>query len=449
MSAPHADDRTPARPDGRRNGHPTTVLPGAGPAGGGPPAGTTAPASPTAPAGPPVSPVPVPAPRTEDPTGGPVGATPEPAPEPVELTGPVDIRNRPGPRTPPLPWPAVPAADEPPPGGVPAQRSAPGAGPADRSGGAGPSPAGDPGRPGPARTGEPGPGPTAGLGAPPQVGRGAGPQTPPGTGTWPAPGRWPTGHVRTGPVPRWATGTGPGRAPAPTAPWAAAAPGAGPPGGPYLAAPVPVVYPPGHAPSGPPAGRAAALRDRMSAVRLPGGGLRGAVPHRVAALAVVATLVLAAAAAVASHPGSERADGPGRGPEAGVAPVPAPPDLVAGTTAADPAAFGSPVSFTSPTGNISCRITGGAGDGAVRCDLTSRTWSAGDCPDAALVTGGGSGARTECGGAPVGSGAAVLDYGTRLTEGDITCVSSRAGGECRDGRTGAGFSAARAAYRTY
>ncbi|MCO7193839.1 DAK2 domain-containing protein [Pseudonocardia sp. McavD-2-B] len=116
---------------------------------------------------------------------------------------------------------------------------------------------------------------------------------------------------------------------------------------------------------------------------------------------------------------------------------------------ADTAAFGSPASFTSPTGNISCRITGGAGDGAVRCDVTARTWSAGDCPDAALVTGGPTGARTECGGAPVGSGAAVLDYGTHLTEGDVTCVSSRTGVECRDARTGAGFTAARAAYRLY
>ncbi|MBN9755728.1 hypothetical protein Ae406Ps2_0440c [Pseudonocardia sp. Ae406_Ps2] len=377
MSAPHADDRTPARPDGRRNGHPTTLLTGAAPADGLPAPGTAAPTTG------PVTPGPVPAPRA----GGWTGTQREPAPEPTELTGPVDARNRPGPRTPPLPWPAVPAEQRPV-GGVPAQRT----------------------------------GPAVGAQAP-----------------------W-----TTGPVP------GPGRAPFPTAPWAVPVQGGPVQSGPVqagsrAAAPVPVVYPPGHAASGTPAGRWDALRDRLSAARLPDGGLRDAVGHRTAAIAVAATLVLAAAVVVAAYVGSGRTGDPGapQGAGSGPAPVAAPAELVAGTTAADPAAFGSPASFTSPTGNISCRITGGAGDGAVRCDVTARTWSAGDCPDAALVTGGPAGARTECGGAPVTSGAAVLDYGTHLTQGDVTCVSSRTGVECRDARTGAGFAAARAAYRLY
>ncbi|MFG1638083.1 hypothetical protein [Pseudonocardia alni] len=382
MSAPHADDRTPARPEGRRNGHPTTLLSGAAPTDGDPAPGTAAP-----------TPGPVPAPRAGDGTADPAGTPPEPAPEPTELTGPVDVRNRPGPRTPPMPWPAVPA-EERSVGGVPAQRTGPGGAGSDRTGGAAPSPARS----------------------------AAGPHAP------------------------WTAVPAPGRAPSPTAPWAEPVQG-----GARAAAPVPVVYPPGHAASGTPAGRWDALRDRLSAARLPDGGLHGAVPHRAAAIAVAATLALAAAVVVAAYVGSERTGDPGapQGSGTGTAPVAAPSDLVAGTTAADPAAFGSPASFTSPTGNISCRITGGAGDGAVRCDVTARTWSAGDCPDAALVTGGPAGARTECGGAPVGSGAAVLDYGTHLTEGDVTCVSSRTGVECRDARTGAGFTAARAAYRLY
>lgn len=391
MSAPHADDRTPARPDGRRNGHPTTLLTGAAPADGLPGPGTAAPTTG------PGTPGPVPAPRAGDGTGDRAGTQREPAPEPTELTGPVDARNRRGPRTPPLPWPAVPA-EERSVGGVPAQRT----------------------------------GPTVGAQAP-----------------WTA-----------GPVP------GSGRAPFATAPWAAPVPpgpvhGGAVPGGPVhggpvhggprAAAPVPVVYPPGHAASGTPAGRWDALRDRLAAARLPDGGLCDAVGRRTAAIAVAATLVLAAAVVVAAYVGSGRTGDPGAPQGAGSAPEPvaAPAELVAGTTAADPAAFGSPASFTSPTGNISCRITGGAGDGAVRCDVTARTWSAGDCPDAALVTGGPAGARTECGGAPVTSAAAVLDYGTHLTQGDVTCVSSRAGVECRDARTGAGFVAARAAYRLY
>ncbi len=349
-------------------------------------------------------------------------------------------------------------------GGVPAQRTGPGGAGSDRSGGAAPSPADDD-RPGHDRAPDPA-GPAAVPGAAPQAG---------GAASRVAPGGWPTARPRTappaGPHAPWTAHPGAMPGHAPTAPWAAPVqggpvqrgpvqggplrggpvPGVPVQGGPRAAAPVPVVYPPGHAASGTPAGRWDALRDRLSAARLPDGGLRGAVPHRAAAIAVAATLVLAAGVVVAAYVGSESTGDPGtpQGSGTGAAPVAAPADLVAGTTAADPAAFGSPASFTSPTGNISCRITGGAGDGAVRCDVTARTWSAGDCPDAALVTGGPAGARTECGGAPVGSGAAVLDYGTHLTEGDVTCVSSRTGVECRDARTGAGFTAARAAFRLY
>ena len=45
--------------------------------------------------------------------------------------------------------------------------------------------------------------------------------------------------------------------------------------------------------------------------------------------------------------------------------------------------------------------------------------------------------------------ATELGYGTHLTRGDVTCVSRRTGVECRDARTGHGFSTSREAYRIY
>ncbi|MEJ8278073.1 hypothetical protein [Pseudonocardia spirodelae] len=499
MSAPHADDRTPARPQDRRNGHHASLLDGlppgrtapddaprdaARPTPGGPvdrsggprgdggdsgigssdvgsvgtaasgrtasapgevpaprggsdqrpgesgqrPAETTAadcgpapsataPSATTPPGSAPTTPAPTaPAPTgTESTAPAPTGAAPTgtsgghgpapapgtgeapavPAPGAVELTGPVDALHRTGPRTPPLPWNAVPPAaraGSPVPPAAPLPRSG---APVARTGTPGaPPPAGAPHRPGPPRAPHPG-------------------------------------------VP--AQRTGPGWPPPPSP--------AGPGGRGNHGAPVPAVFPPGHPSS--PAGqdRWAALRGRVPSAAALSDGLRGAVPHRAAAVAVVLTLVLAAAVVVAAYAGTgpaarDTTEGAGT---ATIAPVAAPADLVRGTTAADPAAFGSPVTFTSPTGNIACRIEGGE----ARCDVTDRAWSADGCDAPGLVTGGTGPARTACDGTPVGGGAAALGYGTHLTDGDLTCVSLRTGIECRDARSGHGFTAARAAFRVY
>lgn len=239
-------------------------------------------------------------------------------------------------------------------------------------------------------------------------------------------------HPRPAPGP--AAPTGPVHDPAPgprtpPMPWPAV-----PPAG----APVPRVYPDGRAPE---------VRDRAgwrrAVVALREVDLRGTVPHRAAAVAVGATLALALGVVVTAYAGT---GAPDAAPPP--APVPPPADLVAGSTAADPAAFGEVATFTSPSGNIACRI----GAGEARCDVQNRRWSAegtDGCTDAGLAVGRGGATRASCDGVPVPADGTALGYGTHLTRGDLTCVSRRTGVECRDATSGHGFRAARASYRLY
>ncbi|WP_060572357.1 MULTISPECIES: hypothetical protein [unclassified Pseudonocardia] len=179
------------------------------------------------------------------------------------------------------------------------------------------------------------------------------------------------------------------------------------------------------------------------------GTLRSAVPHRTAAIAVGATLALAVGVVVAAYAGAgSGTDAAGVGAPATDATVPAPADLVAGSTAADPAAFGDVAAFTSPTGNIACRVDGGE----ARCDVRNRQWTAegiDGCTDPGLVVGRAGGARASCDGVPAPTDGTALGYDTHVTRGDVTCVSRRTGVECRDAASGHGFSAARASYRLY
>ncbi|MFP5022096.1 hypothetical protein [Pseudonocardia phyllosphaerae] len=205
--------------------------------------------------------------------------------------------------------------------------------------------------------------------------------------------------------------------------------------------------------------RADGLRDRAAGL---GHRLRGTdlgallrpsgspVSLRTAGIGVAATLAVVTGVVVAASTTGGNGAPAAPGDDPGVAAA-VPTDLADGTTAADPAAFGAVPGFRTPSGNIACRLDGSG----ARCDVTNRTWTppTDDCPvgdgtDAGLVINGGS-ARASCGGAAVGPGTAELGYGERLTRGDVTCVSRRAGVECRDGRTGHGFTAARASYRIY
>ncbi|MFP5073085.1 hypothetical protein ACLFMI_25920 [Pseudonocardia nantongensis] len=218
-------------------------------------------------------------------------------------------------------------------------------------------------------------------------------------------------------------------------------------------APVPAVYPGGTAEPGAGPNRRwpslAGLTGRIGAVA---GGLGAGtpVPHR-AAFAVGLTLLMAIGVAAATYTGAGGTDDAGVTPRsAPAAPVPA--DLVAGTTAADPAAFGAVPEFRSPSGNISCRMD----EDGTRCDVASRSWTPPADPDCAdgsgegLVVGGAGGARASCGGAPADpTGGSELDYDTHLTRGDVTCASRRSGVECRDAGSGHGFEAARASFRLY
>ncbi|MBP2367333.1 hypothetical protein [Pseudonocardia parietis] len=270
----------------------------------------------------------------------------------------------------------------------------------------------------------------------------------PGSGaplTVPAPAGLPGAIPPAGPGP-WTPGAaGPdGRAagfptgqPTPPMPWPAVRP--------TIGAPVPTVQP--DEPQAAPAWRRAL--DSLEPARLSGlsASLRGTVGHRTAAVTVGATLALAVGVLVAAYSGTGQESGDPQSAPA-PAPVAVPPDLVSGTTAADPAAFGVAPAFTSPSGNIACRIHGGE----ARCDVENKRWTptgAEDCTDAGLVVGGPAGARASCTGTPVEGDAAELDYRTHLTRGDVTCVSRRSGVECRDARSGHGFTVARSSYRLY
>ncbi|MEQ3552552.1 hypothetical protein WIS52_18925 [Pseudonocardia nematodicida] len=258
---------------------------------------------------------------------------------------------------------------------------------------------------------------------------------------FPGPGAGPPAMAPTGPV----HGMPPGPR-TPPMPWPAVGqPDAGP-------APVPSVYPGGRPPEqheGP------AWRRTIAGIGTAGvtglaESVREAVPHRAAAVAVGATFALAVGILVAAYAGT-----PGPEPEEGTlqsaaveTPAPVPADLVEGTSAADPAAFGAVPTFSSPTGNIACRMD----EGGARCDVENRTWTPPDanCADPGLAIGGPAGPRSSCdGGAPDPERGAILEYGTHVTHGAVTCVSRRSGVECRDGGTGHGFAVARASYRMY
>ncbi|SFM99810.1 hypothetical protein SAMN05216207_100623 [Pseudonocardia ammonioxydans] len=245
--------------------------------------------------------------------------------------------------------------------------------------------------------------------------------------------------VAAGPPAATGTGAAIGAAgpPTPPLPWPAITATTG--------TPVPAVYP--QEQPAPPVWRKAL--DLVDPGRVAGlsTAVRGTVGHRTAAITVGATLALAVGVLVAAYTGTGQDQD---APESAAAPAPAavPPDLISGTTAADPAAFGATPSFTSPSGNIACRIDGAA----ARCDVENKRWAptgADDCTDAGLVVGGTAGSRASCAGTPVPDDGEELGYGTHLTHGDLTCVSRRSGVECRDGRTGHGFTAARASYRLY
>ncbi|WP_156819704.1 hypothetical protein [Pseudonocardia sp. HH130630-07] len=179
-----------------------------------------------------------------------------------------------------------------------------------------------------------------------------------------------------------------------------------------------------------------------------GGRVRAVVTHRTAAVAVGATLALAVGAVAATAGGSE----PEPGPAAAEAPLPVPPDLVAGSVPADPAVFGVPAgggtAFVSPSGNIACRIDASG----ARCDVGNRQWTADapqGCDEPGLAVGGAPGSRATCDGDAAPADGSELGYDTHLTRGAVTCVSRRTGVECRDAGSGHGFTAARASHRLY
>ena len=112
--------------------------------------------------------------------------------------------------------------------------------------------------------------------------------------------------------------------------------------------------------------------------------------------------------------------------------------------------------FRSPTGNIACLFA--VGDTVeVRCDLRdlnrSFTTPPKDCDldwgDSFAVASGDARGSLVCHGDTVmDPGAEVLDYGSRLFFGDVTCLSEKTGMTCQNGQ-GHGFTVARRVQRLF
>lgn len=311
----------------------------------------------------------------------------------------------------------------------------------------------------------PGPRAAPGAGAPGAVPPPRAPTAPPGADTAPPvadtappgadtapPGAATGAPVAPPPDPPAGATTGPVRDPqhgphTPPLPWSAVG---APPVAPEPAATEPAASPGGTTRATAVAGTASDLPDRLRQATT--RTFDAAVRHRTVVLAASLVVLIAAGIVGAAYTSANDDGGPvtpdATTPQA-AAPVPA--DLVAGTTAADPATFASGT-FRTPSGNIACRMS----DGEARCDTDRRSWTppadpaCSADPGAGLVVGGPGGARPSCGGSPVDTdGGPELGYGTHLTRGDVTCVSRRSGVECRDARTGHGLETARSSYRLY
>ncbi|HEX3259782.1 MAG TPA: DUF6636 domain-containing protein [Pseudonocardia sp.] len=200
-----------------------------------------------------------------------------------------------------------------------------------------------------------------------------------------------------------------------------------------------------------------------------------AVPRRssrgrlVGLLAVVALLLVGGvvgAIALASRSGggvltTTTATPAAPPPSAAAAPTGAPAtgsvDPGTGLTLVDVAPFGADgPRFTTPSRNISCRLTDTSptGDGEARCDVAQTTWSLPPKPaDCAGAWGGGASvsgperARLTCASDTVADpGLRVLEYRQAVSYGGVVCDSQETGVRCVNRATGHGFRVARASY---
>ena len=195
------------------------------------------------------------------------------------------------------------------------------------------------------------------------------------------------------------------------------------------------------------------------------GGRRSSRGRIVGLLAVVALLLLGGvvgAIALTSRSGGGATATPAAPPPTAAAAPPTAPatgsvDPGTGLTLVDVAPFGADgPRFTTPSRNISCRLTDTSptGDGEARCDVAQTTWSLPPEPaDCAGAWGGGASvsgaerARLTCASDTVADpGLRVLEYRQAVSYGGVVCDSQETGVRCVNRATGHGFRVARASY---
>ena len=217
----------------------------------------------------------------------------------------------------------------------------------------------------------------------------------------------------------------------------------------------------------PPYGGAAPAPHHGGAPPTPAGRRRSSRGRLVGLLAVVALLlvggVVGAVALTSRSSGgvlttTTTTTAP---PTAAAAPTTTPAtgnvDPGTGLTLVDVAPFGADgPRFTTPSRNISCRLTDTSptGDGEARCDVAQTTWSLPPKPaDCAGAWGGGAAvsgaepARLTCASdIAADPGLRVLEYRQAVSYGGVVCDSQETGVRCVNRATGHGFRVARASY---
>lgn len=165
--------------------------------------------------------------------------------------------------------------------------------------------------------------------------------------------------------------------------------------------------------------------------------------------------------------GCSGADAPqdGGAPSAGAS-MAAQPSSSSPSSTAGPSASAAPTTtvvtsmttFTAPSGNISCYLAPVQGaDPYARCDLAQTswkepepdggcdgTWGGGESGRGSVGVGGGPAAYLCVGDELVAGSGQVLPYGSSIVLEPITCTSTTDGMTCENGKTGHGFTAARA-----
>jgi uncharacterized protein DUF6636 len=129
-----------------------------------------------------------------------------------------------------------------------------------------------------------------------------------------------------------------------------------------------------------------------------------------------------------------------------------PPSAQVGFGARIPETEVEQATFRTPSKNIVCLLN----RDSVRCDIGRKSWTPPAKPTGCQLDWGhgafidaGKAGVTCAGDSLLGEPARLLDYGTGLRSGDVSCESESTGLRCADERTGHGFTLAMAEYELF